>query len=87
MPPRTAVRVKVDQQGRMVLPRAWRDELVDSLPGEIVVRRTGDGLLLSAVERAGEVRSAADGLPVLSIGRPVTNAEVLEAIEQDRSGR
>lgn len=80
------VRVKVDAQGRMVLPRGWRDEVV-SVPGEVMLRRTADGLLLSPAESAGEVGDGADGLPVLRIGRPVRNAEVLARIDEERADR
>ncbi len=70
----------------MVLPRGLREEIVRA-PGEVLVRRTADGLLMTAAEGVGTVRQAGDGLPLLSIGRRVTNDEVLHAIEQDRADR
>jgi hypothetical protein len=70
----------------MVLPRAIRDELLH-VPGEVVVRRADGGWLMSAADSVGTVRDGPDGLPVLSIGRPVTTAEVLEAIAQERADR
>jgi hypothetical protein len=70
----------------MVLPRAIRDELLH-VPGEVVVRRADGGWLMSAADSVGTVRDGHDGLPVLSIGRPVTTAEVLEAIAQERADR
>lgn len=70
----------------MVLPRGVREEIV-TIPGDVLLRRTADGLLLTAAQPPGTVTNGDDGLPVLSIGRPVTNAEVLDAIEQDRSSR
>lgn len=70
----------------MVLPRGVREEIV-TIPGDVLLRRTPDGLLLTAAEASGTVTDGDDGLPVLSIGRPISNAEVLDAIEQDRSDR
>jgi bifunctional DNA-binding transcriptional regulator/antitoxin component of YhaV-PrlF toxin-antitoxin module len=79
-------RVKVDAQGRMVLPRGIRDDLL-VVPGEVLVRRTAEGVLLTAAESAGAVSEAADGLPVLRIGRSVSNDEVLAAIDRERADR
>lgn len=70
----------------MVLPRGLREEIV-TIPGDVLLRRTNDGLLLTTAESPGTVGEGDDGLPVLSIGRPVSNAEVLRAIEQDRADR
>lgn len=70
----------------MVLPRRLREEIV-RVPGEVLLRRTGDGLLLTAAEESGDVGTGADGLPVLRLGRPVGNAEVLAAIDRERSER
>ncbi|MGH9055846.1 MAG: MraZ N-terminal domain-containing protein [Acidimicrobiales bacterium] len=86
MKPPSGVRVKVDAQGRMVLPRRLREEIVDA-PGEVTVRRTPDGLLLSPAESTATVSEGSDGLPLLRMGRPVTNAQVLAAIDRDRSER
>lgn len=79
-------RVKVDGQGRLVLPRALRPELV-TVPGELLIRRTADGVLLTPADRTGTVSEAEDGLPVLTIGRRVTNDEVLAALDQERADR
>lgn len=81
-----AVIVPVDQQGRLVLPRRLREGLVD-VPGRVVVRRTVDGLLLIPDRDAGAVRTSSDGLPVLDLDRPVSNATVLAAIDEDRTAR
>jgi len=70
----------------MVLPRAIRDELLH-VPGEVVVRRADGGWLMSAADSSGTVREGSDGLPVLTIGRSVTTAEVLDAIDQERAER
>jgi hypothetical protein len=82
----SVARVKVDRQGRMVLPIGLREEVV-TVPGEVLVWRTADGLLLTAAEMPGTVREADDGFPVLSLGRRVTNEEVLRAIDQERADR
>lgn len=70
----------------MVLPRAVREEIV-RVPGQVLLRRTADGLLLSAAHETGAIAEGADGLPVLRLGRPVSNSEVLAAIGQERGGR
>lgn len=80
------VRIKVDRQGRLVLPLWLRRELV-SAPGEVVLRRTADGVLLTRVASGGDVEQASDGLPVLRLGRRVTNDEVIDAIGQERASR
>lgn len=82
----STVRVRVDGQGRLVLPQSLREGFV-ATPGELLLRRTPDGLLLSPTIGQGSVRTAADGLPVLELDRPVTNAEVLAAIDEDRTAR
>lgn len=78
--------MRVDGQGRMVLPRGWREEVV-TIPGEVFLQRTADGLLLTSTDSPGTVRQGDDGLPMLSIGRRVSNAEVLRAIELERIDR
>lgn len=69
-----------------MLPQGLRDGLLE-LPGELLLRRTADGLLLSPVTGHGSVRVAEDGLPVLELDRPVSNAEVLDALEAERQSR
>lgn len=78
------VRVRVDAQGRMVLPRALRDDVV-SAPGEVLIRRTPEGLVLSPVTTLGEVEFGTDGLPTLRLGRRVTNDEVIDALDRERA--
>lgn len=71
----------------MVLPQWLRRELV-TLPGEVVLRRTPDGVLMTPVaEGGGEIEAAPDGFPVLRVGRTVSNDEVIAAIDQDRAHR
>ncbi len=84
--PSNEVRVRVDRQGRLVLPHAFRSGVVDA-PGEVVLTRTADGLLLRSTTAVGTVTTAKDGLPVLALDVTVTNAEVLAAIAAERSER
>jgi bifunctional DNA-binding transcriptional regulator/antitoxin component of YhaV-PrlF toxin-antitoxin module len=78
--------VKVDRQGRLVLPQELRRKLVDP-PGQVILRKTPDGVLLQPVATDGEVHEAADGYPVLTLGQPVTNEQVLQTIHDERSER
>ena len=81
-----SVRIRVDAQGRMVLPRRLREDIVTT-PGELVVRRVAEGLLLTSATTAGVVSTGTDGLPVLHLGRNVTNNEVLAALDRERVER
>ena len=82
----TTMMVRVDRQGRLVLPAPWRDELTTT-PGEVVMTHTDDGVLITAVPAQGQVTTADDGLPVLRLGRNVTNQEVTTAIDAERGNR
>ncbi len=84
--PSMVIRVKVDRQGRMVLPKGLRQEL-GADPGELALQRTPEGVLLSAVTPTGQVEVAPDGLPRLRLARTVTNDEVLQGIDADRANR
>jgi bifunctional DNA-binding transcriptional regulator/antitoxin component of YhaV-PrlF toxin-antitoxin module len=79
-------KVRVDKQGRLVLPQQVRDELVD-VPGEVLLERTAEGILLRPVRAAAHVRIAEDGLPVLDIDGVVSNDEVLAEIARARLER
>ena len=70
----------------MVLPKWLRREL-GADPGEVELRRTSDGVLVSAVTPPAVVATADDGLPVMRLGRPVGNDEVLAAIDAERRAR
>ncbi|HET8929374.1 MAG TPA: hypothetical protein VFN21_01830 [Acidimicrobiales bacterium] len=82
----SSVRVRVDAQGRMVLPRGMREDVVTP-PGEVLVRRTPEGLVLSQIPSEGNAEIGSDGLPVLHLGRRVTNEEVLDALDRERAER
>lgn len=70
----------------MVLPRGLREDIV-TVPGEVLLRRTADGLLMTAADAPGIVSQAGDGLPSLVVGRRITNEEVLGAIDAERADR
>lgn len=78
--------MSVDRQGRLVLPQSVRRRLVTT-PGELELRETPDGVLLSPLPARGAVEESADGLPLLRLGRPVRNDEVLAAIDEERGDR
>ena len=82
----SAVVVKVDRQGRLVLPLAMREELTTT-PGEVTLTPTDGGVLISPVAEAGTVEVGDDGFPMLRLGRVITNDEVIAAIDADRKGR
>lgn len=65
----------------------WLRREVVSAPGEVLLRRTPDGVLLTSTASEGEVVTGEDGLPLLRLGRPVTNAEALAAIDEERAER
>lgn len=79
-------RVKIDRQGRLVLPQHIRDRLLD-VPGELLIEDTVDGVILRPINGRTRVVEGEDGLPVLEVGRPVANDEVLDAIDAERDRR
>jgi bifunctional DNA-binding transcriptional regulator/antitoxin component of YhaV-PrlF toxin-antitoxin module len=78
--------VKVDRQGRLVLPLGFREDLTTT-PGEVVLTQTDEGVLISAVPSQGAVSTGKDGLPVLRLGRTVSNAQVVAAVDAERGAR
>lgn len=70
----------------MVLPLRLREEIATT-PGELLVRRVAEGLLLTSTTTAGVLATGTDGLPVLHLGRRVTNNEVLDALARERAER
>jgi AbrB family looped-hinge helix DNA binding protein len=83
------MRTQVDTAGRLVIPLPLRRllGLVDG--GEVDLEATGDGLLIRRLEGSASVSSDDEGLPVVRLGGvgTVSNEEVLDAIEADRSVR
>lgn len=68
------------------MPRGFREEVV-AIPGEVLLQRTADGLILTAVKEQGAVSEGPDGLPVLDLGRSVSTDETLAAIAAERADR
>jgi AbrB family looped-hinge helix DNA binding protein len=77
--------LKVDRQGRMVIPQRERERLGVRDGGTLELVPTPEGLLLERRRRA-EVRVADDGLPVVSVEEleEVSNDEMIEAIHRQR---
>lgn len=77
--------VKVDQQGRVVIPQRERDRLGVRDGGTLELVPTPEGLLLERRHRA-EVSVAEDGLPVVTIEEleEVSNDEAVDAINRQR---
>lgn len=80
-----AIRVNVDRQGRVVIPLRERERLGVADGGTLELIATPEGVLLER-HRTAEVRTAADGLPVIVIedGEPVTNEASIESIHRER---
>jgi AbrB family looped-hinge helix DNA binding protein len=80
-----AVQVKVDRQGRVVLPLHERQRLGIANGGTLELTSTPEGLILER-RLPAVVRIASDGLPIVSIKglKTVTNEEALQGIHEDR---
>ena len=80
--------VRIDGQGRIVVPLPERRRLGLQGGDELVLLPTPEGLLLER-RRAATVRTAADGLPVVDFAEPrrVTNEEAVAAIRAERASR
>ncbi len=79
------VDVPIDGQGRVVIPRSLRSAL-GAVPGVIRARRVEGGILLEHPVD-GEVSVGDDGLPIVLLGRPISNDESLAAIDAERAER
>lgn len=79
-----SVQVKVDRQGRIVIPLHERERLGVADGGTLELIATPEGVLLER-RRQAEVRTAEDGLPVITIQdlKPLSNEESLSAIHRD----
>lgn len=80
-----AAEIRIDRQGRLVIPRQLRAALGD-VPGVVRARLVDDGVLLEHPS-VGRVDVADDGLPVLRGSGSVDNDEVLAAIDAERADR
>lgn len=82
-----SVTVKVDRQGRIVIPQHQRERLGVRDGGTLELVATPEGLLLERRHRA-VVTNADDGLPVVAIDElhAVSNDEAVDAIHRQRDG-
>lgn len=83
-----AVTVKVDAQGRVVIPLAERRRLGLADGGTIELVPTPEGVLLERRNRAS-VTTEPDGMPVITLESPeeVANADAVDAIHTQRDDR
>ena len=82
------VTVKVDAQGRVVIPQGERERLGLSDGGALELVSTPEGVLLER-RRQATVTSGEDGLPLVTLddGETVSNADAAEAIHAQRDER
>ena len=83
-----AVQIKVDQQGRIVIPLVERERLGVAKGGTLELIATSDGVLLER-RRPASIRTANDGLPILTLDdvEQVSNEESIDAIHEERERR
>jgi AbrB family looped-hinge helix DNA binding protein len=79
------VTVKVDAQGRVVIPQAERERLDLTEGGALELVPTPEGVLLERRRRA-TVTSGEDGLPLVTLDddHTVSNAEATKALHTQR---
>jgi AbrB family looped-hinge helix DNA binding protein len=82
------VTVKLDAQGRVVIPQAERERLGLPDGGVLELVSTPEGVLLER-RRHATVTSGGDGLPLVTLEDvdTVSNAEATEAIQTQRDDR
>lgn len=82
------VTVKMDAQGRVVIPQAERERLGLPDGGSLELVSTPEGVLLERRRRA-TVTVDDNGLPLVTLDEldTVTNAETVEAIHDQRDDR
>jgi AbrB family looped-hinge helix DNA binding protein len=82
------VTVKLDAQGRVVIPQAERERLGLPDGGVLELVSTPEGVLLER-RRQATVTSDADGLPLVTLEDvdTVSNADTTEAIHTQRDDR
>ncbi|HUR18357.1 MAG TPA: AbrB/MazE/SpoVT family DNA-binding domain-containing protein [Acidimicrobiales bacterium] len=71
------MRTTIDKAGRVVIPRALRDE-VGLRPGEVELTRDGAGLRIEPV--AGEGLAEEQGLLVIAAGGPAMTDREVQAL-------
>lgn len=80
--------VKVDAQGRVVIPQAERERLGLSDGGALELVSTPEGVLLER-RRQATVTSGEDGLPMVTLddAGTVSNVDATQAIHDQRDDR
>jgi AbrB family looped-hinge helix DNA binding protein len=80
--------VRIDAQGRIVVPLAERQRLGIRGGDELTLLPTPEGLVLER-RRSARVSTAPDGLPIVDFvePRPVLNEEAVAAIRAERATR
>lgn len=80
--------VRIDAQGRIVVPIAERQRLGIRGGDELALVPTPEGLIVER-RRTATVSTAADGLPIVTFDEPVpvTNETTVDAIRAQRSTR
>ena len=80
--------VRIDSQGRIVVPLPERQRLGLRGGDELDLLPTPEGLLLER-RREASVRTADDGLPVVDFAdpRPIAKADAVVAIRTERASR
>lgn len=80
--------VKVDAQGRVVIPQAERERLGMPDGGTLELVSTPEGVLLER-RRQATVTTGEDGLPLVTLddGGSVRNSEATTAIHEQRDDR
>lgn len=79
------VELSIDRQGRLVIPRSLRAHL-GAVPGIVRARAIEGGVVLEPLS-SGSMATGPDGLPLLVLDEPVSNAEMLDAIDAARADR
>jgi AbrB family looped-hinge helix DNA binding protein len=79
--------VRIDRQGRVVIPQAERERLGLTAGTTLELVPTSEGLLLES-RHAAEVIDAPDGAPLIRLvdEPPVANEDAQRAIDQVREG-
>jgi AbrB family looped-hinge helix DNA binding protein len=82
-----SVTVKLDAQGRVVIPQAERERLGMPDGGPLDLISTPEGVVLER-RRQATVAVGEDGLPLVTLGDggTVSNAEATSAIHDQRAG-
>jgi AbrB family looped-hinge helix DNA binding protein len=79
-------KVRLDREGRIVLPKSLRDEL-HLFPGDALDLTVRDDEVTLRPERSSTPMQKKDGIWVFSTGKPMASDETAEALRQVRAQR